>query len=157
MKRAIVAALLLLCVTSTACKSTAASGETQRLTRIAPVKIKIASGKTVSLRVEIAVTPEEQARGLMFRESLADDGGMLFPYDPPQAVSFWMKNTVIPLDIIFIRKGGAIARIAAETEPYSLEKVSSGEPIAAVLEIAGGRVAALGIAENDVVTLPTLP
>jgi uncharacterized protein len=156
-KRACLAALLLLCVAPTACKNASAPSESQRLTLVAPLDIKTADGKLVKLRVEVAVTPEEQARGLMFREKLADDAGMLFPYNMPQAVSFWMKNTVIPLDMIFIRKDGTIARIAAETEPYSLEKVASGEPITAVLEIAGGRAAALGIAEDDLVILPRLP
>ena len=99
--------------------------------------------------VEIARAPDEQAQGLMNRQSLAPDRGMLFPYDPPQAASFWMKNTLIPLDIIFIRSDGSIARIAAETVPLSLDPVPSLEPVAAVLEIAGGRAAELGIKEGD--------
>jgi uncharacterized membrane protein (UPF0127 family) len=77
---------------------------------------------------------------------------MIFPMEPPRSASFWMKNTVIPLDMIFIRPDGSIARIAAETVPYALDPVDSGEPVGAVLEIAGGRAAALGIAEDDVVT-----
>ena len=99
--------------------------------------------------VEIARTPQEQATGLMNRQSLAPDRGMIFPYDPPQLASFWMKNTLIPLDIIFIRADGGIARIAANTVPLSLEPVVAGEPVAAVLEIAGGRSAELGIREGD--------
>ena len=74
---------------------------------------------------------------------------MIFPYDPPQDVGFWMKNTLIPLDMIFIRADGRIARIAARTRPHSLEPVLSGEPVAAVLEIRGGRAAELGIREGD--------
>jgi uncharacterized protein len=151
--RAVLAAVLLLIGTTTACKSNAGEGELAALA-VAPLVIKTAAGKTISLRVEIAVTPEQQSRGLMFREQLADNAGMLFPYDTPREVSFWMKNTVISLDMIFIRKDGVIAKIAAETDPYSLDKVSSGEPVTAVLEIAGGRSAQLGIAEGDVVTLP---
>ena len=85
----------------------------------------------------------------MYREALAPDRGMLFPYDPPQIASFWMKNTLIPLDIIFIRGDGTIARIAANTVPLSLEPVQSLEPVAAVLEIAGGRAAELGIEPGD--------
>lgn len=99
--------------------------------------------------VEIARTPQEQAQGLMHRQSLAPDRGMLFPYSPPQPASFWMKNTLIPLDIIFIRADGTIARIAAQTVPLSLEPVPSLEPVIAVLEIAGGRAAELGIKEGD--------
>jgi uncharacterized protein len=151
--RAVLAAVLLLIGTTTACKSNAGEGELAALA-VAPLVIKTAAGKTISLRVEIAVTPEQQSRGLMFREQLADNAGMLFPYDTPREVSFWMKNTVISLDMIFIRKDGVIAKIASETDPYSLDKVSSGEPVTAVLEIAGGRSAQLGIAEGDVVTLP---
>lgn len=99
--------------------------------------------------VEVARSPDEQAMGLMNRQSLAPDRGMIFPYDPPQPASFWMKNTLIPLDIIFIRADGRIARIAANTVPLSLDPVPSLEPVAAVLEIAGGRAAELGIAPGD--------
>ncbi len=67
--------------------------------------------------VEVARTPEQQARGLMHRQTLAADRGMLFPYDPPRPASFWMKNTLIPLDIIFIRQDGSIANIAENTVP----------------------------------------
>lgn len=106
-------------------------------------------GKLHRFDVEVVRTPEEQSKGLMFRKELPPDGGMLFPFDPPQVASFWMKNTVIPLDMIFIRPDGTIAHIAANTEPYSLQPVSSGQMNSAVLEIAGGRAAELGIAEND--------
>lgn len=106
-------------------------------------------GKLHRFDVEVARTPEEQSKGLMFRKELPPDGGMLFLFDPPQVASFWMKNTVIPLDMIFIRPDGTIAHIAANTEPYSLQPVSSGQLNSAVLEIAGGRAAELGIAEND--------
>jgi hypothetical protein len=107
--------------------------------------------------VEVARTPEQQAQGLMHRQSLAPDRGMLFPYDPPQPASFWMKNTLIPLDMIFVRADGLIARIAARTVPHSLESVGVGEPVVAVLEIAGGRAAELGIREGDRVAWPGGP
>lgn len=142
-------ALLLTGVSS--CNSTPMMGEAQARGALVPLAIKTAT-KTHRFRVEIARTETEQARGLMFRESLPDDGGMIFPMKPPRMASFWMKNTVIPLDMIFIRADGTIARIAAETVPYSLEPVDSGEPVAAVLELAGGKAAALGIAEDDVVS-----
>lgn len=99
--------------------------------------------------VEVARTADQQARGLMFRSALAPDVGMIFPMNPPRVASFWMKNTLIPLDMIFVRADGTIARIAAQTVPYSLDPVESGEPVAAVLELAGGRAAELGIAEDD--------
>ena len=133
-----------------ACKPGPMMGEAQAQGSLAPLSIKTPK-TTLKFRVEVARTADEQARGLMFRESLPDDGGMIFPMKPPRMASFWMKNTLIPLDMIFIRADGTIARIAAETIPYSLEPVDSGEPVAAVLELAGGKAAALGIAENDVV------
>jgi uncharacterized membrane protein (UPF0127 family) len=113
-----------------------------------PLTIQTRSG-TRRFTVEVARTPREQATGLMNRESLAPDRGMLFPYAPAQNASFWMKNTLIPLDIIFIREDGTIARIAANTVPLSLEPIPSLEPVAAVLELAGGRAAELGIEPGD--------
>jgi uncharacterized protein len=104
-------------------------------------------------RVEVAATPEQQERGLMFRPLLAPDAGMIFPMQPPRMASFWMKNCPVPIDMIFIRADDTIARIA-EAQPNVLSPQSSGEPIAAVLEIAGGRAAALGIKPGDTVTWP---
>jgi uncharacterized membrane protein (UPF0127 family) len=112
------------------------------------------SGKTHRFTVEVARTRQDQQVGLMNRQSLAPDRGMIFPYDPPQPAVFWMKNTLIPLDMIFIRADGRIARIAADTVPLSLDPVPSGEPVAAVLEIAGGRSAELGIRPGDTVDWP---
>jgi uncharacterized membrane protein (UPF0127 family) len=112
-----------------------------------PLTIHSAGGERRFI-VEVARTPEQQERGLMFRRSLGADRGMIFPYDPPQVVAFWMKNTLIPLDMVFIRADGRIARIATAT-PLSLEAVPSGEPVASVLEIRGGRATQLGIREGD--------
>ena len=84
----------------------------------------------------------------MFRKTLAGDRGMIFPYDPPQNVAFWMKNTLIALDIVYVRRDGTIARIA-NAEPMDITPLPSGEPIAAVLEIRGGRAKELGIREGD--------
>ncbi len=135
------------------CKSaTGEIGSQQSAQETVALKVESASGQTHKFQVEVASTREEQDRGLMFRESLPPFGGMLFPMNPPRPASFWMKNTVISLDIIFIRKDGSIARIAADTVPYSLEQVESGEPVGAVLEIGGGRAAQLGIKEGDKVT-----
>jgi hypothetical protein len=103
--------------------------------------------------VEVAATPEQQERGLMFRRTLAGDRGMIFPYSPPQEVAFWMKNTLIPLDIIFIRSNGTIARIT-NAEAMDLTPLPSGEPVIGVLEIRGGRAAELGIKEGDKVEWP---
>ena len=87
--------------------------------------------------------------GLMYRNKLAPDRGMIFPFETPRVASFWMRNTLIPLDIIFVRDDGSIANIAANTVPYSEEPVPSDGPVAAVLEIAGGRSAELGIKPGD--------
>ena len=87
----------------------------------------------------------------MFRHSLAGDRGMIFPYDPPQEVGFWMKNTLIPLDIIYIRANGTIARIV-NAQPMDITPLPSGEPVALVLEIRGGRAAELGIRQGDKVS-----
>lgn len=108
-------------------------------------------------RVDVARTASEQQRGLMFRTGIPTDGGMLFaPYpadgDGPREASFWMKDTPSPLDIIFIRADGTIAHIAENTIPYSTDPVRSGEPVAAVLEINGGRAAELGISHGDKVS-----
>ena len=111
-------------------------------------------GKRHAFIVEVARTAEEQTMGLMNRQSLAPDRGMIFPHDPPRPASFWMKNTLIPLDMIFVRSDGTIGSIAANTVPLSLEPVPSGEPVSAVLEIAGGRSAELGISAGDKVTWP---
>jgi hypothetical protein len=115
-----------------------------------PLTIRSKSG-THRFVVEVAATPEQQERGLMFRRSLAGNRGMIFPYDPPQDVAFWMKHTLIPLDIVFIRADGTIARIT-KAKALDLTPLPAGEPIAAVLEIRGGRAAQLGIREGDVVS-----
>ena len=103
--------------------------------------------------VEVARTFEQQQQGLMFRRSLAPDRGMIFPYDPPQNVAFWMKNTLIPLDMIFIRKDGRIARITT-AKPLDETPVPGGEPVVAVLEIAGGRADELKVKAGDRVDWP---
>ena len=118
-----------------------------------PLTITASNGKH-RFTVEVARTPEEQAQGLMNRNSVPPDRGMIFPYDPPAQVSFWMKNTLVPLDMIFIGADGKIGRIAANTTPMSLDPVASIDPVSAVLEIAGGRAAELGIKQGDKVRWP---
>ncbi|MET0373122.1 MAG: DUF192 domain-containing protein [Rhizorhabdus sp.] len=130
----------------TAARST--DGVVQDGVKLIPLEVETAKG-VVHYQVELAVTPQEQARGLMYRTSLADHGGMIFPMKPPRPASFWMKNTYIPLDLIFIRPDGTIARIAPNAVPEKLDPIESGEPVAAVLEIVGGGAEAAGIAEGD--------
>ncbi len=104
--------------------------------------------------VEFAATPEQTSRGLMFRKELPDGHGMLFDFKRDGEVSMWMKNTLIPLDMLFIRSDGRIHRIAENTVPHSLTPIPSGGPVRAVLEIAGGTSRKLGIAAGDRVAHP---
>lgn len=105
--------------------------------------------RTYGFRVEVAATPEARARGLMYRTELADDEGMVFPSPRAQIESFWMRNTPIPLDIIFIAPDRTIINIARETVPYSLESVRSAAPAIAVLEVRGGLTEERGIEPGD--------
>ena len=104
--------------------------------------------------VEMAVTPEEQAKGLMFRRELPEGQGMLFDFHQEQPASFWMKNTYISLDMIFIRADGHILRIAENTVPLSETIVPSGGPVRAVLEVIAGTARKLGIEPGDRVAHP---
>jgi uncharacterized protein len=115
-----------------------------------PLVIETAKGPA-RFTVELAATPETRERGLMFRRRLGAHTGMLFDFQDVRAVSFWMKNTLIPLDMIFIRADGHIARIAANATPLSTGTIPSGVPVEAVLEIAGGRAGELGIRPGDLV------
>ena len=139
----------------------AGSAEAQAEAGKIALTIKSTSG-THAFKVEVAKTPDAQRNGLMFRTNIPKDEGMLFaPYPAegggPREASFWMKNTPSSLDIIFIRADGSIARIAENTVPFSEAPVPSGEPVAAVLEINGGRSSELGIAEGDSVVWPGGP
>jgi uncharacterized membrane protein (UPF0127 family) len=107
--------------------------------------------------VEIADTPADRSRGLMFRESLAPDAGMLFDFHEERPVSFWMQNTLIPLDMLFIRADGHIANVHAEAKPRDTTSIPSDGPVAFVLEIPGGRAAELGIAAGDLVIHDRIP
>ncbi|MFA7602656.1 MAG: DUF192 domain-containing protein [Novosphingobium sp.] len=106
-------------------------------------------GRSHAFRVEVAGSGAEQAKGLMFRTRMGADEGMIFPMDPPRPASFWMKNTVIPLDIIFIGTDRRILNIAARAVPYSETPLPSAGKVSAVLELNGGRAAALGIGPGD--------
>jgi uncharacterized protein len=117
--------------------------------------LTIESGSgTHSFEIELAVSPEQRRQGLMFRESLDDDQGMLFDFGRTAPVTMWMRNTLIPLDMLFIDAEGRIARIAADTEPLSDATIGSGGPVRAVLELAAGTSADLGIAVGDQVVHP---
>ena len=109
-----------------------------------------------SFSMEVAADDESREKGLMYRKEMAPDAGMLFDFHTPQLVSFWMENTVLPLDMLFVRADGTIARIKANATPYSRENIPSGEPIQLVIELNAGRAAALGITEGAKVHAPEL-
>ena len=104
--------------------------------------------------VEMAVSPAQRSQGLMFRESLAEDRGMLFDFGRPQRAAMWMRNTYVPLDMLFIDEDGQITQIAANTQPLSDAVIASREPVRAVLELRGGVSAKLGIKAGDRVIHP---
>jgi len=104
--------------------------------------------------VEIAENDADRAKGLMYRKELPEGKGMLFDFKREQSVSFWMQNTYISLDMLFIRGDGTILRIAENTEPLSTRMVPSGGPVLAVLEVIAGTSRKLGIAPGDRVAHP---
>ena len=104
--------------------------------------------------VELAVTDEERSKGLMFRRELPEGRGMLFDFKQDVNASMWMKNTFIPLDMIFIRADGRIQHIAENTEPQSERIIAAGAPVRAVLEVIGGTAKKLGIKAGDRVAHP---
>jgi uncharacterized membrane protein (UPF0127 family) len=99
--------------------------------------------------VELATTPAQMEQGLMFRQSLAPDAGMLFDFKVPSMASMWMKNTFIPLDMLFVDARGHIVNIGERTVPGSLDPVSAAAPVRAVIELNGGTAARLGIRPGD--------
>ena len=99
--------------------------------------------------VELAITPRQQQKGLMFRKSMPDDYGMMFFFGQESDQFFWMKNTLIPLDMIFIKKSGVIHHIHENAEPHSLKRIGSNGPVSAVLEVNGGLTRKLGIKPGD--------
>jgi uncharacterized membrane protein (UPF0127 family) len=115
--------------------------------------IASASGRHV-FQVEVMRTPDQRARGLMHRRHLPADRGMLFDFERVEPVAMWMQNTFIPLDMLFIRADGTIARIAERTEPLSTRTIPSGEPVLSVLEVNGGVAEKLGIRPGDRVEHP---
>lgn len=102
-----------------------------------------------AFRVEVARTPQEQAKGLMFRTEMGADEGMLFPYPSPQLLSFWMKNTVLSLDLVFIDEQHRVINIAENAVPYSEASITSAAPGIAVLELNAGRTRELGIVAGN--------
>jgi hypothetical protein len=120
-----------------------------------PRTLEIASTNGVhAFTIEIADNDAARAKGLMFRKTLPEGTGMLFDFQSEQEVSFWMKNTYISLDMIFIRGDGRILRIAENTDPLSTSLIASGGPVLAVLEVIAGTARKYGIAPGDRVAFP---
>ena len=121
-------------------------------------KLEITVGKQkLTFETWLADTPERQAQGLMFVRSLPAQRGMLFVHESPKPIGMWMKNTYIPLDMVFIDGKGRIQQIVANTTPHSLDVIRSNEPALAVLEIGGGEAKRLGLERGQVVRHPALP
>ncbi|WP_428331932.1 DUF192 domain-containing protein [Novosphingobium sp.] len=118
---------------------------------IIPLTIATAHGPH-AFKVEVAATAGEQEHGLMFRTKMGADEGMIFPYAPPQRTAFWMKNTVIGLDIIYIGADHKILNIAANAVPYDETPLPSAGAVSGVLELNAGRAAQLGIVAGDKVS-----
>jgi len=114
-------------------------------------------GRRVAFRVEVAVTPEEHARGLMYRSQLADDAGMIFVFEEPSVQRFWMKNTLIPLDMIFIGTNRKIVGVVENAAPETESERTVGAPSQYVLEIGGGLAARLGIHRGEPVDFQNVP
>lgn len=112
------------------------------------LKLVTSSGEHI-IEIEVAESSADKARGLMFRRSLADNAGMLFPYTPPQEATMWMKNTYLSLDMVFIRADGTVHRVEAGTEPFSETVIASGGDVAAVLELKAGVAAKLSLRPGD--------
>lgn len=117
--------------------------------------IETAAGGNHTFQVEIAETPDQRGQGLMFRRQMAADAGMLFLFEGGlQERAMWMKNTLIPLDMLFIDEAGKIVRIEQRTVPHSLRAIRSGQPVAAVLELNAGTTSRLAIEPGDRVIYP---
>ena len=118
----------------------------------APVPLAVVTAdSTHTFQIERAITEDQQARGMMFRESMEADSGMLFEFAEPKIATIWMKNTPLPLDIIFVRSNGKILKIEHMAQPYKLRSASSEAVVAAVLELQGGRSKELGIMPGDLI------
>jgi uncharacterized membrane protein (UPF0127 family) len=116
--------------------------------------IRSHDGTVHNFLIELARTPDERAQGLMFRKEMDPQAGMLFDFGEEQPIAMWMKNTFIPLDMLFIDPQGRIINIAERTVPHSLDPVAAAAPARAVLELNGGTASRLGIRPGDRVVFP---
>jgi uncharacterized membrane protein (UPF0127 family) len=145
--------LLVGLLAATAAPATAQTGPQPELPKD-PLVIVTRDGTRHRFMVEMALTPEQQTVGLMFRPSVPEDGGMLFDWGAPRESNMWMRNTIASLDMVFIAADGRIHRIAERTVPFSLATVSSNGPVRATLELAAGTAERLNIRAGDRVLHP---
>lgn len=145
--RALFAALLLIAATPGPLAAQAIV-TAQPTLRTIPLRL-ITARQSHRLRVEVAASPREQQIGMMFRTQLPRGKGMLFPFESPRNLTFWMENTVIPLDLVFISPAGRVINVAANAKPFSRDLLPSEGPAIAVLEIAGGEAARMGLRPGD--------
>jgi uncharacterized protein len=150
--RLLAVALLVMTGSSTGAQAALPEGPQTGLARDR-VTVETAAGGRHVFSVELALTPQQQERGMMFRESMDDDAGMLFVYDVEQPLSFWMNNTFIPLDILYIDARGRIVSIQ-HGKPKDRTLLPSAGPALGVLEIRGGLAALLGIRPGDRIVHP---
>lgn len=151
-RRHLLAAVLALALLPTVVAAQS-SGTPQPQLETQPLTIETASGP-ITFEAEMAVTPMQQSRGLMFRDEVPPLTGMLFVHSPPRPISMWMRNTPTSLDMLFINQAGEIVGIAQRTTPFSDAVISSPGPMAGVLEILGGEAERLGIAPGNRVDHP---
>ena len=147
-RRAVVLYLLVVLVAPAPARMAMAEGGLARFEQDS-LAIETAKGGRHDFSVELAITPQQQQQGLMFRRDMAPDASMLFVYRPQRVVSMWMRNTLIPLDMLFIADDGRVVKIVERTVPLSLKTISSDRPVRAVLEVNGGTAARLGIMPGD--------
>jgi hypothetical protein len=146
-------ALSLLLAVAVACLL-AFSSEAQ-LQRFATSELTIVSATGPHrFSVEVAETPEQMEQGLMFRRTMPADAGMLFDYKAPTVATMWMRNTLIPLDMLFVDARGRIVNIHQRAVPQSLDVIAAAAPVRVVIELNGGTAARLGIAPGDLVQHP---
>lgn len=148
MKFILAATMVLALVFPAACKAESNVDQTKRVTIVSR------DGKSHVFHIELALTPQQHAQGLMGRTSMDKNAGMLFLFPVEEERSFWMKNTLIPLDMLFIREDGTISKAHDSAQPHDLTSVKSDGPVLAVLELNGGTAKKLGIVAGDVARHP---
>ena len=145
---ALLALLMLAVVPAGAVAAAQVSSDGQPTLPSIPLTL-VTSGGKFKYTVELARTAEQQSAGLMFRKAMARNRGMLFPFNPPRPVAFWMENTVLSLDLIFLNADGTVGKIAPNAKPFSRDMINRYEPTAAVLELVAGEAARIGLRPGD--------